>query len=357
MLSLRRWQIWAFSFIGWTIYAILDSAGSWVLLVQWGEKPVLRNVVIWNFAEAYIWVLFTPLIYVFALRYGLGIQSWKKSVAVHIPLSLVVTMFGAWLLIHMNMLLGWADTSRPFINRLLGLSLQDLPRYFVTLGAAYYVRLREREAESSRLEAKLAQIQLEVLRNQMEPHFLFNALNSIATLTRIDPASAERMTLKLAAFLRVCLDNAGSQEIPLEQELDFLRNYLEIQQTRFRDRLTVNFEVDPDLLSTPVPSLILQPLVENAIRHGIAKSAAPGHVNVSAARENGSIRIEIADNGVGVKGNSTEPQEGLGLRNTRARLQQLYGDHHLFHLENALGGGCRVSLVIPLSKTSATAAH
>ena len=357
MLSLRRWQIWAFSFIGWTIYATLDSAGSWVLLIRWGEKPVLRDVVIRNFAEAYIWVLFTPLIYAIALKYGFNHQSWKKSLAVQLPLSLLVTASGAWFLIYMAESFGWSDTSRTFSTRLIGLALQDLPRYYVTLGVAYCVRLGERETEASRLEARLAQAQLQVLRSQMEPHFLFNALNSIATLTRIDPASAERMTLKLAAFLRVCLDNAGSQEVPLEQELDFLRNYLGIQQTRFRDRLTVSFEVDPNLLSVPVPSLILQPLVENAIRHGIAKSAAPGHINISAARDNGSLKIEIADNGVGVPYHQMEESAGVGLRNTRARLQQLYGDHQGLRLENAPGGGCRVSLLIPLLQSPRTAVH
>ena len=355
MHSLRRWQTWGYSFIGWTIYAILDTAGSWVLLVRWGEKPVLHNVIIWNFAEAYVWVLFTPLIYAIAVRYGLNHQSWKKALAVQLPLSLLVTASAAWLLVHMAALLGWADTSRPFFTRLIGIALQDLPRYYVTLGVAYCVRLGERETESSRLEARLAQAQLEILRSQMEPHFLFNALNSIAALTRIDPAAAERMTLKLAAFLRVSLDCAGSQEISLKQELDFLQNYLDIQLIRFRDRLTVHLDVDCNLLSAPVPSLILQPLVENAIRHGIAKSAAPGHVNITAARHNGSIKIEIADNGAGVADDTAQEYEGFGLRNTRARLRQLYGDHQNLHLENAPGGGCRVSLTIPLPHPAAVA--
>jgi two-component system LytT family sensor kinase len=357
MFSLRRWQTWAFSLAGWTIYAILDSAGSYAIMMARAENPVLYRVAIWNFAEAYIWVLFTPLIYAMALRYGFNRESWKKSLAIHIPLSLLVAALGAWMLIHMAMFFGWSDTSVPFTTRLMSLGLQDLPRYFVTLGVAYCVRLREREAESSQLEARLAQAQLEILKNQMEPHFLFNALNSIAALTRIDPAAAERMTLKLAAFLRVSLDCAGSQEIPLKQELDFLQNYLDIQQTRFRDRLTVHLDVDSNLLSAPVPSLILQPLVENAIRHGIAKSAAPGHVNITAARSNGSIKIEIADNGEGVTDDPTQRHEGFGLRNTRARLQQLYGERQHLHLENAPGGGCRVSLMIPLAHASTVAGH
>lgn len=360
MLSLRRWQTWVLSLLFWTIYAILDSAGSFALVRAYGQKPILHEVVLWNFAEAYIWVLFTPLIYAIALRFSFNRKSWAKSLAVHIPISLVFAAFGAWLLVHMSTLLVGADNSLPLATRVFGLGLQDLPRYFVTVGVAqvvtHYAALRERETEAVRLEARLAQAQLEILRSQMEPHFLFNALNSIATLTRTDPVSAERMTLKLAALLRVSLDCAGSQQIPLKQELDFLQNYIDIQQTRFRERLTVHLQVDPNLLAAPVPSLILQPLVENAIRHGIAKSAAPGCVALTAARHNGSIRIEIADNGVGMMHNSGEG-EGFGLRNTRARLKQLYGDQHHFDLQNDPGGGCRATLIIPLPDAWPVPAH
>jgi two-component system LytT family sensor kinase len=355
MLSLRRWQTWAFSFLGWTVYAIFDAAGSFAILMSLRVKPTISQVLVWNFATSYLWALCTPPIYALACRYSFDRNSWKKSLAVHMPASLAITTFVSWALIQLNTALGFADTSVSLTARLLDLTLQSLPLCFAVMGAAqavvFYARFRERQTESSRLEARLAQAQLEILRSQMEPHFLFNALNSIATLTRIDPASAERMTLKLAALLRVSLDCAGSQEIPLKQELAFLQNYLDIQQTRFQDRLTIHLDVDPNLLSALVPSLILQPLVENAIRHGIAKSAAPGYVNISAARDNGSIKIEIADNGVGVTHNPSEQREGFGLRNTRARLQQLYGDHHHFHLENAPGGGCRVSLMIPLLDT------
>jgi len=361
MLSLRRWQTWALSLLFWTIYAILDSAGSFAIVSAIGEKPFLRHILLWNFAEAYIWVLFTPLIYAIALKFSFNRRSWKKSLAVHIPASLVIAGLCAWVLIHMNMLFGWADLSTPFRARLLSLALQDLPRYFVTAGVAqlvsYQATLRERETESARLETSLAQAQIEILRSQMEPHFLFNALNSIATLTRTDPASAERMTLKLAALLRVSLDCAGSQEIPLKQELDFLQNYIDIQQTRFRDRLKVHFEIDPSLLFAPVPSLILQPLVENAIRHGIAKSAALGCVDITAARDNGTIRIEIADNGVGMKNGEAAEGGGFGLRNTRARLQQLYGERQHFDLQDVPGGGCRVTLTIPLPKNGTVPAH
>jgi len=248
--------------------------------------------------------------------------------------------------------LGWGDILTPFRTRVFGLAFQDLPRYFVTVAVAqivlYYASLREREAESAKLETRLAQAQLQILRAQIEPHFLFNTLNSIATLAMRDPNSAERMTLKLAGLLRVSLDCASSQEVPLKQELEFLENYLDIQQTRFCDRLRIRMSVDPHLLTVLVPSLILQPLVENALRHGIAKSILPGHIDITAARENGYVRIEIADNGIGYGG---AEHDGLGLSNTRARLQQLYGNRHQFRINNIEGGGCRVTLTLPLSES------
>jgi two-component system LytT family sensor kinase len=356
MLSLLRWRIWALSFIFWTIYAVLDSAGSFAIFIAYGEKPVLNRIVLWNFAEAYVWVLFTPLIYAVALRFPLTGKLWKQSLALQIPMALAIATAAAWLLIHMNMLLGWAETSTPFRARLLGLMLQDLPRYFVTMGVAqivvYYATVQRQETESANLEAKLAQAQLEVLRSQMEPHFLFNSLNAIARLTRKDPPSAERMTFQLAAFLRVSLECAGSREVPLSQELEFLQNYLAIQKTRFGDRLTINIEVEKDLLSIPVPSLILQPLAENAIRHGIARSAGPGYLEVSATRNNGSLRIQLADNGAGIDIKRDEGSEGFGLRNTRARLMQMYGDRQELRLENNPGGGCRVTIALPLDRNT-----
>jgi len=258
----------------------------------------------------------------------------------------------ATLLLALLDYLGWGDILTPFRTRLIGLTMQDLPRYFVTVAVAqivlYYTEFREREAESAQLETRLAQAQLQILRAQIEPHFLFNTLSSIATLATRDPGSAERMTLKLAGLLRVSLDCASSQEVPLQQELELLQNYLDIQQTRFCDRLKITMSVDPDLLSAAVPSLILQPLVENAIHHGIERSARPGQIDITAARENGCIRIEIADNGVGYGG---EEGNGLGLSNTRARLQQLYGNQHAFRIDNAEGNGCRVTLTLPLFRT------
>jgi two-component system LytT family sensor kinase len=359
MFSLRH--TWALSLVFWTVYAILSCAGSFAIRALVGQSAVPFQVFVWNFAEAYVWVLFTPLIYAVAIRYGFTRRTWRKSLAVHVPVSVGMTTLAALLLIQMNGLFGWADTSTPLGVRLIDLGFQELPRCLVTMGVAhaiaYYGRLREREIESSRLAGLLARAQLEILRGQLDPHFLFNALNSIATLSRKDPASAERMTLQLASLLRVSLECVDAQEVPLEKELAFLQNYLEIQQTRFRDRLTIELHIDTNLLAVPVPSLLLQPLVENAIRHGIARSAARGLIGITAARDGGFVKIEVTDNGLGMPQGLGE--EGFGLRNTRARLEQLYGDQHDFRLESLAGKGCRVTLAIPLpaSRNANGASH
>ena len=353
-LSLRHWHIWAVSFAFWTMYAMLDTAGSFAILGLRGQRVPFSDVVVWNFAESYAWVLFTPVIWAITQQYGFAGKEWKRSLAIHVPLGLLIMVVISWLLLAPMDYLGWGDILTPFRTRLLGLALQDLPRYFVTVAVAqmvlHYKASREHETQFARLEASLTEARLQILRSQIEPHFLFNTLNSIATLATQDPSAAERMTLQLADLLRVSLDYARSQEIPLKQELEFLQNYLEIQRTRFRDRLTVQMNIDPDLLSVRVPSLILQPLAENAIRHGIARSATPGYIRITAVRQNGHIKIDIADNGAGM-GGSPEPRNGVGLSNTRARLEQLYGSQHQFRVDDGDGRGCRVTLVLPLIRS------
>lgn len=348
LFSLTRRKIWAISFVFWTVYASLDSAGSFALLALRGQKGItLSDVLVWNFSEAYIWVLFTPVICAITAKWGFTGGGWKKSLLIHVATGLLIVTTGAWLLLLPSAYLAIAPTRL----RVVSLALQDLPRYFVTAAVTqivlYYSTLREHEAESAQLEARLAQAQLENLQSQIQPHFLFNTLNSIATLTRKDPGSAERMTLQLAALLRVSLECVASQQIPLRQELAFLQNYLDIQRSRFPDRLFVSVNVDPCLLASLIPSLILQPLVENAIRHGIAKSAAAGYVHITAEREDGYMKIVIDDNGVGM--GSGQGRDGVGLSNTRARLRQLYGEHHQFQIDSTEGKGCRVTLAVPLA--------
>ena len=212
------------------------------------------------------------------------------------------------------------------------------------LAISYFRQARDRE----QLEARLERAQLQTLKLQLQPHFLFNTLNTITALIGVDPRVAERMVSGLSELLRLSLRNAGEQEVPLSRELELLEHYVDIQQIRFRDRLTVTLEVAPDAMHALVPNFILQPLVENAIRHGIGPRAAPGHVDVRAYRENGSLHLRVADNGVGERVRPRESTgEGIGLGNTKARLEHLYGSAHAFSARGGSTGGFVVDIVIP----------
>jgi sensor histidine kinase YesM len=207
-------------------------------------------------------------------------------------------------------------------------------------------RFAEAALESEQLQARLDQARLQALRLQLQPHFLFNTLNTITALVHVDPPSAERMVTGLSELLRVSLGTAGEQEVRLDRELEVLRHYLDIQLIRFPDRLSVLFDIDPAAREAMVPSLLLQPLVENAIKHGITPRVAAGHLHISVRRQNETLSLEVIDDGVGSVG-TAPASEGVGLGNARARLASLYGSEHRFHAGPRSEGGFNVSIEIP----------
>jgi LytS/YehU family sensor histidine kinase len=184
---------------------------------------------------------------------------------------------------------------------------------------------------------------------QLQPHFLVNTLHSISALLNKDVDGARTMITRLGDFLRLTLENSGAQEVPLQQEIEFLNGYLEIERIRFQDRLTTNVDIDPAVLDVRVPNLILQPIVENAMRHAIAANSNAGRIEIVASARNGMLRIEVKDNGPGLllAPGSGNPKHGVGLANTRARLERLYGSNHRFELANEPAGGFVVTLEIP----------
>jgi sensor histidine kinase YesM len=235
---------------------------------------------------------------------------------------------------HVNLLIYWI---------VVGISHLRL------INRRYLERERERARltlETAQLETKLAQAQLDALKMQLHPHFLFNTLNSISVLMRDDVKAANQMLVRLSELLRVALKSEGTQEVSLKDELDFLRGYLEIEQVRFQDRLQVDFEVEKETLDAIVPNLILQPLVENAIKHGIAPRAEGGKILIEAKRQNGFIRLAVSDNGAGLS-DSAKNENGIGLKNTQERLEKLYGEKQQFELAPKAGGGLQVKIKIP----------
>jgi two-component system, LytTR family, sensor kinase len=213
----------------------------------------------------------------------------------------------------------------------------------------YSRKYRERELRAAQLETQLANAQLQALKMQLHPHFLFNTLHAVSMLNFTDVDASNRMLVQLSDLLRITLENSGNQEVRLRNELDFLRRYLEIEQTRFHDRLSVEIDADPRLLDAYVPNLILQPLVENAIRHGVGKLARPGHVRVRAMRNGNDLILEVRDDGTGLPDSwDLESDGGIGLSNTRARLTQLYGTRQSFELSPLATGGVLARILMPL---------
>jgi LytS/YehU family sensor histidine kinase len=213
-------------------------------------------------------------------------------------------------------------------------------------GLDYYRQFQERGIQTAELETRLTEARLQALQMQLNPHFLFNTLNAISSLMHKDVDTADRMIAKLSELLRYTLESTDEQEVSLRQELAFLDGYLEIQQARFGERLIVQREISPETLESRVPNLILQPLVENAIQHGIAPHARVGQIHLRAARWNDRLELEVRDNGKGLPKNGPL-RDGVGLANTRARLLQLYGAAQTLELTDAAEGGMVVRITIP----------
>ena len=322
-------------------------------------------MLIWELPYWFLWAALSPVIFRITRRFRIERGSYLWSSATHILacvlLSLVhraVYLIVCWLL-HVAVYRQFTSIPQLYQSDIFF----NLPVGFMSYGTIllvshvvdYYHRYREEELKISRLKAELAEAQLRVteaqlqaLKMQLHPHFLFNTLNSISVLMTEDVTAARRMLTRLSDLLRASLENVGTQEVSLREELDFLQNYLEIEQTRFHDRLTVRMEIEPRALDARVPNLILQPLVENAIRHGIAPRAQPGLIEIYAARENGIVQLKVRDNGAGLGSASPETLiKGIGLSNTQARLKQLHGGAHNFEIRNVRGGGLEVTISFP----------
>jgi len=220
----------------------------------------------------------------------------------------------------------------------------------VSMALDFHRSAQAQALNSAQLETRLAEASLQSLQRQLHPHFLFNTLNTISALMHKDPEAADAMLAQLSDLLRLTLDRVGMQEVPLKEELDFLEKYIQIERTRFGERLQVSMHIDPETLDAAVPTLLLQPLVENAIRHGIAKKIEGGRVEVSATRQGNDLCLAVRDTGPGLSADKrTALTTGVGLTNTRERLQHLFGERHRFEFHEPADGGLAVRIAIPFA--------
>jgi two-component system, LytTR family, sensor kinase len=352
----RWWLRWCFFFCVWTLLGVSFALSTYLGARQDNVQISWKRVLSGYLADFYLWGMLSPLIFLLARRFELR-KHFPRNVLIHLGASVVLSGFVISAASPLVWYLGYPNLARNPTLAILWRNNafsayyfhQGLTIYWTTLVVAhalyYYRGLRKREAETARLTSQLAQAQLQALKMQIHPHFLFNTLNSIAALLHKDVEAADRMIARLGDFLRLTLKSSDAQTVDFEQELEFLKCYLDIEHIRFQDRLTVEMDIDPHALKATVPNLILQPIVENAVRHGVARQTSHGHITIRARREGERLIMTVADNGPGLKAQSNG--SGIGISNTRARLEQFYGSDFSFQIANSTERGASVTLDVP----------
>ncbi len=333
--------------------------------------------------QAYLWALITPAVFWLAGRFGPERSTRWVRILVLLGVGLLVAIamdrvsFALRSHFYAFQPRGGSAAASPTAGRggpsgaWFAIShlwfLPNLVIYMAVLAAGfardYFGRYRVREAESvrlqaeaARLHAQLAEARLSALRTQLDPHFLFNTLNAVSALVERDPRGVRRMISRLSELLRASLEGGDAPEVPLEKELEFIGRYLEIMQIRFQGSLSVETSAPPELADALVPSLVLQPLVENAIKHGVRRSEGVGRIAIAARRDDGRLVLSVEDSGPGPDAATPEAGGGVGLRNTRERLEALYGDAQSLTLRPAEGGGTVAEVVLPYHTATGAAA-
>jgi signal transduction histidine kinase len=345
-----------------TVLGVLTGlqAYNYVALTSDHKQPFIVLLTL-NLTYWWSWALLVPGVLWLARHYRFERDTWRRALFFHILGVVVFTAAHVALATSARGVIMTQLTDRPF---LWWMYFRD--RYFLNFdwemmtywalvafvhALDYHRESQERELAAAQLQTQLAEAQLEALQRQLHPHFLFNTLNTISALMHRDANAADEMLVQLADLLRLTLDRVGTQQVPLKDEIDFLRKYLEIEQTRFGDRLQVNIDVDHEVLDALVPNLVLQPLVENALRHGIGPRVGAGRVDVKARQSADILTLTVRDNGVGLSPDKLNAlHAGVGLSNTRSRLENLYGDRHRFEFQTPPGGGLLVTIVIPMGQ-------
>lgn len=361
-------RVFVVSLVPWSLIEGLILAQKFSFLFSGGDPGYFPDAWVWCVRIAMSAAL-TPFIFWVGSRWPIERDAWLSRLAIHVLAALSFGLVRPALEVaffYPLLLAGYNALDLPLDN--VGVALRNVMIYgfysallrywvFLSIQAAfrYYDKFQEREREAARLElhaselkAQIAHARLGALKMQLRPHFLFNTLNAIVVLVRQgERATAERALTQLSDLLRAVLDDHEAQLVPLRRELEYLRLYLSIEQMRFSDRLDVCIEADPELLEAAVPQMVLQPIVENAVRHGISRSTAKGKIDIRAFFEDDKLHIVVKDNGPGFAPGAPSKNQGVGLSNLRARLQQLYGREASLRHESDSLRGTEVTVVLP----------
>jgi signal transduction histidine kinase len=368
-LRLRRFTRLLFAVV-WIVPAVLASLQMRLVGDASGTHYSIGTALLWQGSAWLLWSLWSQLILTLVDRIQLDTARMLPWLTSHIVVTAIVCTANVLAIAWLDHVFGAVGqvTSYAFALRVVVVNHLDFQvvLYWAVLGAAYMVefvrRYRERDRAATELEQKLSRTTLEALRMQLNPHFLFNALNSVNELMEIDVKTAQRTLVRVSDLLRLSLRSAAQSLIPVWQEIELVELYLQIARVRYGDGLDADISVDPSVVDAMIPSFLLQPLVENALKHGLA----PGHrdqcIEVRLGRQGNAMEIVVEDNGKGLDGLLTTSGRflaavpsvdglGIGLTNTRSRLAMLYGDRYAFRMSNLPSGGCRVEIRLPLDAT------
>jgi signal transduction histidine kinase len=352
-----RWMKFAAIVAGWTFLGFVLAIEVYFNL-RASMKPGTVNftdVALPQFGRALMWALMAPLILRMRELLPLNRGAWAGGLLFHGAMSFAV-MAVYYLGRILASVIFWREPLGDFwaiaLSSFYGRNLIDMAYYWAVIAFGYsveiYRRYKNEELKAAQLEARLIETELKALREQLRPHFLFNTLNTIAVLVReAKNDEAVNLIARLSSLLRMSLDHTRVHEVTVRQEMDFLGHYLDIQRVRFSDRLSVDIAIEPAAMEARIPNLLLQPLVENAILHGIAPKAGPGRVEIRGHVAAGQLHLEVRDDGPGLGDGMKRAKEGVGLTNTRERLIKLYGAHGQLSLRSEPGRGVAVQLILP----------
>ena len=355
---------WGAIFAVWTVLALLSTVQGFIYRVHAGRPVEWGPMLADRLGDWYTCALFTPIYFWLVRRYPIDREQWPRTVAVLLGATSIIVVLkyalyaqlGVWTSPWLNSNLEPLAFEERLRSSLVGSYINESIAFWCLIGVVYaaefYRRARKRELQAARLRVELTEARLDALASQLRPHFLFNALHGVSTLMHRDVNAADAMLANLADLLRRTLRpsrDGDRHEVRLSEEIETLRLYLAVIAERFKDRLTIGIDVPDGLNRALVPHFVLQPLVENALEHGIARRAGPGRVDVAAIRVDGTLQLTVTDDGPGLSGrNGDQVSDGVGLSNTRRRLRELYGDdQHLAVETGTSGSGLRVSVSLP----------